>query len=793
MSEEITRMPAVALRGMTILPSMIVHFDVSRDKSIKAIEQAMTADQKLFVVTQRDPEASDPGIDDLYHIGTVVEIKQLVKLPKNIIRVLVEGLERAELLEMEASAGYLDAKVATFPDVKDQDYPGKGDEVGQQAMIRNLKELFQKYAQANGKISQELVRQIMEIEDLEHLTDQIAIHIPLYYEEKQRILEAVFLYDRYEELCVILANEENIMRIKVQLQEKVKARIDKNQKEYILREQLKLIREELGDDTTLDDAQHFLEETEKLTAGEEVKEKIRKEIKRFSNSAGNTSEAGVIRGYIETLLEMPWDKMSEDNEDISAARKQLDQDHYGLEKVKERVLEFLAVRTLTRKGDSPILCLVGPPGTGKTSIAKSIAEALNKQYVRICLGGVRDEAEIRGHRRTYVGAMPGRIANGLKMAGVKNPLMLLDEVDKVSSDYKGDTSSALLEVLDPEQNVRFRDHYIEIPVDLSEVLFIATANDVQGIPRPLLDRMELIEISSYTENEKLHIAKEHLLKKQIRKHGLENYTFTVSDGALKKMITSPSVSKVKHVMQKDPISVHVDTPIDEVAQIIEKYDLVAIPVLDSIGRLVGQITVDDVMDEVREQSERDYQLASGLSQDVETDDNVLRQTTARLPWLLIGMIGGIGNSMILGNFDATFAAHPEMALYIPLIGGTGGNVGTQSSAIIVQGLANSSLDAKNTFKQVTKEAVVALINATIISLLVYTYNFIRFGATATVTYSVSISLFAVVMFASIFGTLVPMTLEKLKIDPAIATGPFIAITNDIIGMMLYMGITVLLS
>ena len=535
MSEEITRMPAVALRGMTILPSMIVHFDVSRDKSIKAIEQAMTADQKLFVVTQRDPEASDPGIDDLYHIGTVVEIKQLVKLPKNIIRVLVEGLERAELLEMEVSAGYLDAKVATFPDVKDQDYPGKGDEVGQQAMIRNLKELFQKYAQANGKISQELVRQIMEIEDLEHLTDQIAIHIPLYYEEKQRILEAVFLYDRYEELCVILANEENIMRIKVQLQEKVKARIDKNQKEYILREQLKLIREELGDDTTLDDAQHFLEETEKLTAGEEVKEKIRKEIKRFSNSAGNTSEAGVIRGYIETLLEMPWDKMSEDNEDISAARKQLDQDHYGLEKVKERVLEFLAVRTLTRKGDSPILCLVGPPGTGKTSIAKSIAEALNKQYVRICLGGVRDEAEIRGHRRTYVGAMPGRIANGLKMAGVKNPLMLLDEVDKVSSDYKGDTSSALLEVLDPEQNVRFRDHYIEIPVDLSEVLFIATANDVQGIPRPLLDRMEVIEVTSYTENEKLHIAQEHLIPKQLEKHGITAEQLSFSKKAIWKI------------------------------------------------------------------------------------------------------------------------------------------------------------------------------------------------------------------------------------------------------------------
>ena len=537
MNEVIKHIPAVALRGMTILPAMIVHFDVSRDKSIKALEQAMAADQKLFVVTQKDPEVSDPGKDDLYRIGTIVEIKQLVKLPKNIIRVLVEGIKRAEVLEIEESAGYLDVELATFPKTKEMEYPGKEDEVGQQAMIRNLKELFQKYAQASGKISQELVRQIMEIEDLEHLTDQIAIHIPLYYEEKQKILEAVFLYDRYEEICVILANEENIMRIKAQLQEKVKARIDKNQKEYILREQLKLIREELGDDSTMDDAEHFSREVENLTASEEVKEKIRKEIKRFSNSAGNSSEAGVIRGYIETLLEMPWDKMSEDNEDISAARRQLDQDHYGLQKVKERVLEFLAVRTLTKKGDSPILCLVGPPGTGKTSIARSIAEALNKKYVRICLGGVRDEAEIRGHRRTYVGAMPGRIVNGLKMAGVKNPLMLLDEVDKVSSDYKGDTSSALLEVLDPEQNVRFRDHYLEIPADLSEVLFIATANDVQGIPRPLLDRMEVIEISSYTENEKLHIAKEHLLGKQIKKHGLDAYAFTMSDGALKKMIS----------------------------------------------------------------------------------------------------------------------------------------------------------------------------------------------------------------------------------------------------------------
>mgnify|MGYP002230640041 CR=1 FL=1 len=371
-------MPAVALRGMTILPSMIVHFDVSRDKSIKAIEQAMTADQKLFVVTQRDPEASDPGIDDLYHIGTVVEIKQLVKLPKNIIRVLVEGLERAELLEMEVSAGYLDAKVATFPDVKDQDYPGKGDEVGQQAMIRNLKELFQKYAQANGKISQELVRQIMEIEDLEHLTDQIAIHIPLYYEEKQRILEAVFLYDRYEELCVILANEENIMRIKVQLQEKVKARIDKNQKEYVLREQIKVIREELGETNVEDEADEFMEKLKNLKASDEVKEKLKKEISRFQTMGNQTPESSVLRTYIETMFEVPWEEMREDSTDLDHAQQVLDLDHYGMEKVKERVLEYLAARAMSGKKDAAILCLVGPPGTGKTSIARSIAKARTK-------------------------------------------------------------------------------------------------------------------------------------------------------------------------------------------------------------------------------------------------------------------------------------------------------------------------------------------------------------------------------------------------------------------------------
>ncbi|MCI5899775.1 MAG: endopeptidase La [Lachnospiraceae bacterium] len=536
MNEIIKHIPAVALRGMTILPSMIVHFDVSRDKSIKAIEHAMVSGQKLFVTAQKNPDTADPAMEDLYRIGTIVEIKQLVKLPHDILRVLVEGLERAELLDLDLSAGYLDAEVAGFQEDASKRL-GSEDKIGQTAMIRNLKELFQDYQAANGKMSQDLVRQIMEMDDLERLVDQIAIHIPLYYEDKQRLLEAVHLYDRYELLCVILGNEVNIMHIRAELQEKVKERIDKNQKEYILREQLKLIREELGDDTTFTDVDHFRQQLSELTAGQDVKERIEKEIKRFASVAGNSSESSVIRGYIETLLEMPWDKMSDDCTDIAQARAQLDADHYGLEKVKERVLEFLAVRTLTKKGDSPILCLVGPPGTGKTSIAKSIAVALNKKYVRICLGGVRDEAEIRGHRRTYVGAMPGRIANGMKMAGVKNPLMLLDEIDKVSSDYKGDTSSALLEVLDPEQNVRFRDHYIEIPIDLSEVLFIATANDVQTIPRPLLDRMELIEISSYTENEKLHIAKEHLLDKQIRRHGLDNYSFRITDGALKKIIS----------------------------------------------------------------------------------------------------------------------------------------------------------------------------------------------------------------------------------------------------------------
>lgn len=534
MSELIKNIPVVALRGMTILPSMITHFDISREKSVKAVEAAMLRDQRLVVLTQKSPETQDPGMKDLYKIGTLVTVKQIMKLPQNIFRVLAEGLERVEVMDLDVADGCLVADAATFSE-EELVLP---DEKNQEAMVQTLRTIFQDYCQANGKISRETALQIMEQTDLQKMVDQIAVNIPVFYEEKQKLLEAVDLTERFEQLSVLLENEIQVMNIKTEIQEKVKARIDKNQREYILREQLKVIREELGEDTTGAEAEHFKTETEKLEASAEVKERIEKEIERFKNAGNNSAESSVIRGYIETLLELPWDKESRDNMDLSNAREILEEDHYGLEKVKERVLEFLAVRALTQKGDSPIICLVGPPGTGKTSIARSIARALNKKYVRICLGGVRDEAEIRGHRRTYIGAMPGRIVNGMKQAGVKNPLMLLDEIDKVSSDYKGDTSSALLEVLDSEQNNKFRDHYVELPIDLSEVLFLATANDVQTIPRPLLDRMELIEVSSYTENEKLHIAKEHLLEKQIEKNGLTDYDFSISDKAMKKLISS---------------------------------------------------------------------------------------------------------------------------------------------------------------------------------------------------------------------------------------------------------------
>lgn len=530
----ILKMPAVALRGMVILPGMIAHFDVSREKSIKAVENCMMDTQKIFLVAQRDVEQDEPAVGDLFKIGVIAEVKQVIKLQNNIVRILVEGLERAELYSLAWTEPYLMAEIIRFDDALDE---GLSDEA-KTAMLRSIQETYRKYQTVNPRAGKELLRQLGELTDLERLIDQVAHNLPISYSEKQKVLEAVSVTERYEVLMAILLKEIEITAIKNEFQAKVKERVDRNQKEYILREQMKLIREELGEDNTESDADGYLRALEKLKAGKEVKERIKKEIERFRNISPNSSESTVSRGYIETLLELPWNKASVDNKDIRNAERILEEDHYGLEKVKERMLEFLAVRNLTKKGESPIICLVGPPGTGKTSIARSVARALDKKYVRICLGGVRDEAEIRGHRRTYVGAMPGRIANGIKSAGVKNPLMLLDEIDKMSSDYKGDTASALLEVLDSEQNSRFRDHYVEIPIDLSEVLFIATANSVQTIPRPLLDRMELIEVSSYTENEKVHIAKEHLMEKQLERNGLEPKQLTVSDSALQKIISS---------------------------------------------------------------------------------------------------------------------------------------------------------------------------------------------------------------------------------------------------------------
>ena len=526
-------LPAIALRGTTILPGMIVHFDVSRERSVKAIEAAMLHDQKIFLVTQIDSEVESPDLAGVYHVGTIAYIKQVVKLPQNLLRVLVEGTGRATLVKFEQEFPFIRSEI-TPVDEEEMQMP----EPVMEAMHRSLKELFHRYCMENGKVSKELVAQILNIDNVEELVEQIAVNIPLSYQNKQKILEALTLEERYEVLGAILGNEIEIMQIGRDLQKKVKARIDKNQREYILREQLKLIREELGEDNTADDAEEFKKKLQELQAGDEVKEKISKEIERFKNTNSNVSENAVLRGYIETMLALPWEKKSTDSDDLKEAWKVLQEGHYGLKDVKERVMEFLSVRKLTHKGKSPILCLVGPPGTGKTSIARSIAEAMHKKYVRICLGGVRDEAEIRGHRKTYVGAMPGRITAALQQAGVSNPLMLLDEIDKTSSDYKGDTSAALLEVLDPEQNSRFMDHYIEVPHDLSEVLFIATANDVQGIPRPLLDRMELIEIAGYTENEKEHIAKEHLIPKQMEENGIEKGKLTIQSAALKKIINN---------------------------------------------------------------------------------------------------------------------------------------------------------------------------------------------------------------------------------------------------------------
>lgn len=530
MEEQIINMPAVALRGLTILPGMIAHFDVSRERSLRAIEEAMEQDQRIYLVTQSNVDREDPTQEDLYRMGIVADIKQVVRLQNDVVRILVDGISRAKLLGFTGRKKYLEAEICCCDSNADS-LP----EDLKEAMLLGVREAFHRYAAVIGKISKELIRQIDQYEDLEKLIDYVTNNLPVSYELKQQVLEAEDINDRYQVIVSLLLSQVEVISIKNELQKKVKVRVDKHQKEYVLREQLGVIREELGENAD-SDADEYEKKLSKLDAPDYVKEKTKKEIKRFRNMSSNSSESTVERGYIETVLELPWNKMSVDNKDLDHAAQVLDDDHYGLKDVKERILEFLAVRNLTSKGESPIICLVGPPGTGKTSIARSIAAALEKKYVRISLGGVRDEAEIRGHRKTYIGAMPGRIVNGLRQAGVSNPLMLLDEIDKVSSDYKGDTSAALLEVLDSEQNCKFRDHYIEMPVDLSEVLFIATANEVSGIPKPLLDRMELIEVSSYTENEKFHIAKEHLVEKQKSKNGIKKEQLTITDGALKDII-----------------------------------------------------------------------------------------------------------------------------------------------------------------------------------------------------------------------------------------------------------------
>jgi len=530
MEKQIRNIPMVALRGMTIMPEMVVHFDVSRAYSIQAIQQVMQGEeQQVFLVAQRELNIEDPDLKDVFEIGTIATIKQVIKLSKNMLRVLVTGEERATLISLEKEEGYLNAQVEVIEE------PQAEEEVVDNPRAKNIQELFLEYAMKNGKIPKDVITQVADEKTFLGLVNQIAANVPLDYLNLQDILEETDLNRLYEVLAFKIANEMEVMHLKEEIQGKVKERIDRHQKEFILREQLKVIREELGEDNMLSDAEEFETATKKLKASKEIKEKLMKEIHRFKSAMNSSAENGVIRTYIETMLEMPWDKMGKDNTDIAYAKQVLEDEHYGLEAVKERILEFLAVRSLTKKGESPILCLVGPPGTGKTSIARSLSEALKKPYTRISLGGVRDEAEIRGHRKTYVGAMPGRIANALKMSGVKNPLILLDEIDKVSNDYKGDTFSALLEVLDSEQNVKFRDHYLEVPIDLSEVLFVTTANSLQTIPRPLLDRMEVIEISSYTENEKMHIATQHLLPKQLQKHGLTPEQLKISKGAIWKI------------------------------------------------------------------------------------------------------------------------------------------------------------------------------------------------------------------------------------------------------------------